>query len=173
MLKNIKKINFKLILSSAFWTACVYLFLLGGVFVYFSYLEASNNRKHDELIQKLRNVENLAFARNMKDNYGGRTPAEAIYMYYEFLESQQYPLASTIFTKQSRGAHLAILKDISEPAMRRFVDVLKVSEKKAQEAEPSGKTVEINEPIKIVLRLVDGYEGLPVWQIESIDYRLL
>lgn len=172
MIKHIKKINFKWILVATFWTASAYLLILSGVFVYFSYLEVKNNRTHDDLVQKLRNVENLAFIRNSRDNYGGQTPGEAIYMYYEFLESQQYPLASTIFTKETRGAHLSLLKDISEPAMRRFVEVLRLSEKEAQAAKIEDGRVEIDSPIKIVLKSVDGYAGAPVWQIESIDYRL-
>lgn len=172
MLKSIKKINFKWVLGTAFWTSCVYLFILGSVFIYFSYVEARNSRNHNELVQKLKNVENLAFIRNTKDNYGGETPAGAIYMYYEFLESKQYPLASTIFTRETRGRHLDSLKDISEPAMRKFVEVLRVSEKEATKAETSGEKVEIVDPIRIIFKKVPGYLGDPVWQIESIDYRL-
>lgn len=172
MLKHIKKISLKWVLGATFWTVCLYLLILSGVFVYFSYLEAKSNRAYDELSEKLKNVETLAFIRNSKDNYGGETPSGAIYMYYEFLESQQYPLASTIFTKETRGAHLDVLKNISEPAMRKFVEVLRLSEKEAMSVVPSSDKVELNNPIKVVIRQVNGYAGAPVWQIESIDYRL-
>ncbi len=172
MQKHLKKINVKWVLGAVFWTTCVYLLILSGVFVYFSYLEVDNTRTHDALLIKLKNVEDMAYIRNTKDNYGGETPAGAIYMYYEFLESQQYPLASTIFTAETRGEHLSQLKDISEPAMRKFVEVLRLSEKEAMAADISMGRVELSSPIKVVIKQVPGYAGLPVWQIESIDYRL-
>ncbi len=172
MEKQIKKLNVKWVLGAVFWTTCVYLLILSGVFAYFSYSEASNAKAHDELLTKLRNVETMAYIRNTRDNYGGETPAGAIYMYYEFLESQQYPLASTIFTAETRGEHLSQLRNISEPAMRKFVEVLRLSEKEAMGADASGSKVELLTPIKVVIKKVPGYAGTPVWQIESIDYRL-
>ena len=172
MAKYSRKVDLKWILKAAFWTACVYLVILSGVFLFFSYKDTQNNEVHEELLLKLRKVEDLAYIRNTKDNYGGETPAGAIYMYYEFLESQQYPLASTIFTRETRGEHLLKLKDISEPAMRRFVDVLKAAEKSIINVSPNGERFETVAPIKIGFQKVSGYNGGYVWQLEFIDYQL-
>lgn len=172
MEKHIKKLSVKWILVAVFWTTIAYLVILSAGLIYFSSKEASNSKKQAVLLAKLKNVENLAYIRNTKNNYGGETPAGAIYMYYEFLQSKQYPLASTIFTAETRDEHLSKLKDISEPAMRKFVEVLRLSEKEAAKVDASGERVEIPSPIKVVVKKVMGYAGSPVWQIESIDYQL-
>ncbi len=171
-MKNIKKINLQWVLEAFFWTVCAYLVILGSIFVYFSYSEAKKTAYQEELLAKLKVVEDMAYIRNTKANYGADTPAGTIYMYYEFLESQQYPLASTFFTRETRMAHLEKLKDISEPNMRKFVEVLRVSEKEYKGIRPEGDSFKISNPIDMEFRKVPGYEGSPVWQFESIDYKL-
>lgn len=171
-MKNTKKINLKWVLGAFFWAASLYLLILGTVFVYFSYTEMKASADYAKLLSKLKNVENLAYIRNNKDNYGADTPAGTIYMYYEFLESQQYPLASTFFTRETRMAHLEKLKDISEPNMRKFVEVLRISEKESMGIRPAGDSFKLSNPIDIEFKKVPGYTGSPVWQIESMDYKL-
>jgi hypothetical protein len=171
-MKNINKINLKWVLGAFFVTACAYLVILGVVFIYFSYTEIKNNNDHAKLLLKLKNVETLAYVRNNRDNYGADTPAGTIYMYYEFLESQQYPLASTFFTRETRMAHLEQLKDISEPNMRKFVEVLRIVEKESMGIRPEGDSFKLSSPINVEFKKVPGYAGAPVWQIESMDYRL-
>lgn len=171
-MKNINKINLKWVLGAFFVTACAYLVILGSVFIYFSYVEMRISSEQEKLSAKLKNVENLAYVRNNKENYGADTPAGTIYMYYEFLESQQYPLASTFFTRETRMAHLEKLRDISEPNMRKFVEVLRISEKESMGISPEGDTFKLSTPINIEFKKVPGYAGSPVWQIESMDYKL-
>lgn len=100
--------------------------------------------------------------------FGGKTPAETIYLYYEFLESRDFPVLSTYFVPEKRVAELSRFDGVSEKEILAFVEELRASEVLAKKAERDVSTYSASFPVEMGLKKMEN----GVWEFEYI-YRKL
>lgn len=97
--------------------------------------------------------------------YGGKTPAETIYLYYEFLESRVFPVLSTYFVPEKRAAELSRFDGVSEKEILVFVEELRAAEAIAKKANPTKSPYIMTTPLKMELQKMDN----GVWEFVYIN----
>lgn len=100
--------------------------------------------------------------------FGGKTPAETIYLYYEFLESRFFPVLSTYFIPEKRQAELTRFDGVSEKEILAFVEELRAAEVLAKKADPKESPYVMTSPVKMkLLKMENG-----VWEFQYMDRQL-
>jgi hypothetical protein len=100
--------------------------------------------------------------------FGGKTPAETIYLYYEFLESRTTILLSTYFIPEKRQVEQNRFDGVSEKNILQFVEKLRAAEAVAKKDNPSKSPYIMTSPVEMKLQKMSN----GVWEFEYINYDL-
>lgn len=104
------------------------------------------------------------YAKQNAGIFGGKTPAETIYLYYEFLEARFFPILSTYFVPEKRQAELTRFDGVSEEEILALVEELRAAEILARKADLQKNSYVITSPLKIkLLKMENG-----AWEFEYI-----
>jgi len=122
----------------------------------------------DEMKLVLKDVQRRLYERQSAGIFGGKTPAETIYLYYEFLESRDFPVLSTYFIPERRAAELARFDGVSEKEILAFVEELRAAEVLARGADVNVSEFKMTSPVNLGLKkMANG-----IWEFEYINRKL-
>lgn len=128
----------------------------------------SRDKRLAEMEQTLKVIQERLYARQSEGIYGGKTPAGTIYLYYEFLESRDFPVLSTYFIPEKRAVELSRYDGVSEKEILAFVEELRAAEILARKADSSAKTYKMTSPVNMELKKMPN----DVWEFVSINRKL-
>ena len=129
---------------------------------------SSRDKRLSEMEATLKVIQDRLFQRQNAGIYGGKTPAETIYLYYEFLESRLFGVIGTYFIPEKRAEEYRRYDGVSEKEILAFVEELRAAEILARTADPKTPVFTMDSPVD--LKLVKMENG--VWEFEYINRKL-
>lgn len=109
------------------------------------------------------------YAKQNAGIFGGKTSAETIYLYYEFLQSRFFLVLSTYFIPEKRQAETTRFDGVSEKQILAFVEELRSAEAIAKKASPTKSPYIMTTPLKMELQKMDN--GL--WEFVYIEKQFI
>ncbi len=128
----------------------------------------SRDKRLSEMETTLKIIQDRLFEKQNAGIYGGKTPAETIYLYYEFLESRLFGVIGTYFIPEKRAEEFKRYDGVSEKEILAFVEELRAAEILARTADPNASIFTMDSPVE--LKLVKMENG--VWEFEYINRKL-
>ena len=129
---------------------------------------SSRDKRLSEMEATLKVIQDRLFQRQNAGIYGGKTPAETIYLYYEFLESRLFGVIGTYFIPEKSAEEFKRYDGVSEKEILTFVEELRAAEILARTADPKTPVFTMDSPVD--LKLVKMENG--VWEFEYINRKL-
>lgn len=137
----------------------------GIIFAVFAYRANQREERLEEMKVILKDIQRRVYERQNAGFFGGKTPAETIYLYYEFLESRDFPLLSTYFVPEKRTEELSRFAGVSEREILAFVEELRAAELLARTADPRATTFTMDSPVNLGMKRMEN----GVWEFEYIN----
>lgn len=162
----------KLSLMNVFIGVGVYCVVIALMYLIWAAVIWQNSNAQSQNLARMQTVLALvrqrAYEKQSAGLFGGKTPAETIYFYYEFLESRALPLLSTYFIPEKRAAELNRFDGVSENSILQFVGKLRLAESIVQKENPSKSPYTMTSPVEMKLQKMKN----GVWEFEYINYDL-
>ncbi|KKT85582.1 MAG: hypothetical protein UW85_C0018G0009 [Parcubacteria group bacterium GW2011_GWA1_Parcubacteria_45_10] len=129
---------------------------------------SSRDERLSEMETTLKLIQDRLFEKQNAGIYGGKTPAETIYLYYEFLESRLFGVISTYFVPEKRAEEFKRYDGVSEKEILEFVEELRAAEVLARSADVNVSEFKMTSPVDLGLKkMANG-----VWEFEYINRKL-